>query len=687
MRTVIYGIIFSLLFNQLHSSYFFFSDLCGLRLSSSNELDAAVYDPSSHYQRSRRTRLSDDITMIAPLPATSKSQSDSDFPQLKSILKKSKNRNKKTASKSVSFSVEAADEPEMKCEELTPIQVSFANRNDDEDSIPIFEQVPFDYDLKDAETLNDLMTTLNLPVEVVEMIKFNYPGLGNVRITVLDLAGLVLFATYYNHPVNFFITSNLLQFFDEFLTIFPFSLPLIQSIQVKQGNLKIKKMMAFDGLHRMAHKYSLYYTLEAVYKVFGQGNPNVFIKESIKEGDMKLFFRFIRQNLTINPDKLVFWSLKFGNEQVFLNFIDKIVSVQNLKKYFKVPIICHVASKGFYFRGIVDILLPLEEEYFSEALSLSITNGNHKLFKDLIRFDNLFFEKDHDPRILNVLRSIFYNQLSEDNVTVLESDDSLKEIFMKLLMLDSDDPFVISSFKTAFKDVERCEELLLESLFLKTRDYFKIIIETCPVLNYLLIVDNVKFGMWELMKDSRFYLEVLESFIRKKIYSILHSLSNLDFPKVLWPNLLKKLKRSQLISEVEYKKIARDYGFNEDILNEEDLISLGMHGKRIWSLLELAILNFNFDAVEAILERFPLEDDEKKQSATNLSRSLKDLIDSREYSKTHPMITLAIKQKTLAKFKERKPDFYFKDIQPIDSQKYIMKLRWNINSIIIKLLN
>jgi hypothetical protein len=711
MRTTFYGIIFSLLFKQLRSSYFFIcSDLCGSSDLTIDELDIVVRDPS-RYQRQRRDSrdremLPDDLPRISappsPPPPPNPNQNDSEFPELKSILKKSKFVKRKSVGKSVSFSagIEEKSRPES-----PNVPISFNDRRYLEDLSSIADEVEYYYELdedKDKEEeeeeeeksgiVNELIIEMNLPIEVVNLIKFNYPGFGNVRITVLDLSGLVLFATFLNHPNNYFKTLNLLQFLNEFLSIFPFSLPLIQSIQSDPlKHSKISKLIAFDGIHRAAHKYSLYYTLEAFYKVFGKGHAHVFIRESIKVGDMKMFSRFLQEDPNINPNKLVAWSLKFGNEKIFWDYIERIELLQNVKNQFKIPIILHFADEGFYFHNIVDLLFPLEWEYFDAALSISISKGNHKLFKDLIKFDNSFFESSHDSRVLDVLRSIFYNQLVDLNSIGFLS----KEIFMKLLKLNSDDPSVLVAFKSALKESGSqgySEKLLLESLFLKTRAYSKIILESCPKLNFVVMVGmevgNVKFCMWELVKDSEFYLDVLESFTKSKSFSVLHAVGDLEFPKSLWPNIIRRCKLPQSASEMEmeYKDFIHIFGFNEDILSQDDLVSLGLDGKRIWSLLELAIINFNLDAVEAILEKFPLDNDQK-QSAINLTKASMEIVNSNEYIATHPMTSLAMKQMTLDNYKSRLPDFYFKEVRPVDFLKFVTKLRWNIKCISELLLN
>lgn len=719
-RSALFVMILSLLFCQLNSSCSFFSGLCGVKRTSINELDIKVHDPSGYDRQILRPNLSE----YPPF----QSQSE-DLVELKSILKKPDiNQNhQETLSRRVSFSfnIDGIEEKNDEPTSIAQMSISFSNRRTSldeevEGSCVIFDQVPFDYELEDGEIVNDLMAKMELPYEMAEMIKFNYPGLGNFKVNALDFAGLILFAIYFNHPENYFNSYDLIKFFNEFLVIFPFSLPLIQSQSIKsnQGNFKITKMKAFDGIRRISHKYSLYYTLEAFYKIFGQANPEILIEGSIKGGDMKIFFRFLNENfilnqkklilnqekliltqeklitlnldklaitserfiinpdkLAINPDKLIFWSLKYGNEQVYLNFIDFIGSIQNIKIHFHIPIICHVADNGFYFDGIVDLLFEFENENFDEALSLSIFNGNHKLFKDLIKYENSLFSRNHDPRVLNVLRSIFYNQVIEDDFM-----EVLEDTLIQLLLLSSDDPLVISSFKSTlnhFYNFSALKELLLISLFLKTREYFKIIIETFP-MNYLLLIDDIKIGIWELVNHSIVYSNVMESLISTDSFSILHAIGNLEFPKVLWSQVLEKCKTPQFNEEeIEFKELTFNYGLNEDILNQQDLISLGLNGKRIWSLLELSILNFNSDAVEVILEKFPV-DHHQKESIINLTKSLNDLINSSDYKMNHPMNYILIKKLTLISYKKMMPKLYFKDIQTID---YIMKLRGNINSI------
>ena len=97
--SALYLIVLSLLFHQLNSSCFFFSDSCGFRGSSRNELDVKVHDPSRYSRLNLRPELSDNH----------RGGCDYDSLELKSILKKPRSRNdqnqKSDLIKRVSFSL------------------------------------------------------------------------------------------------------------------------------------------------------------------------------------------------------------------------------------------------------------------------------------------------------------------------------------------------------------------------------------------------------------------------------------------------------------------------------------------------------------------------------------------------------------------------------------------------------
>lgn len=670
----------------MKASFFTFSGCCNSKNLSEDELDKTVRDPTRFVKQNLQPKLSTNSVTSTP-----------DVPLLKPILKRTSSvgQIKSTiTSKTVSFTssdtehfyeIESSNEP---AGHMT-FNGKFGHHTSKNVQLSIIGRVPFDYQLEDAETVDKIITEMDLPVEIVKLIKTHYSGLGNVRVTVLDLAGLVLFATYLHQPIEFFQSSNILEFFNEFLTAFPFSLPLIHAIKVENENGMATKAKALNGLFDMAFKNLLYYTIEAYYSIYGNDRTEEFIKESIKLGDFKLFKRFLQDKETILTDRIVLWSLKFGNDKVFQEFINLMGPYEKIKKNFKNPIIVHVAKRGFYFQGIVDLLYPFEQEHFNEALTVSITNGNHKTFRDLIKYDNSLFGKSHDPKILNVLRSIF-NGENGNFVVEFESEKSLKDVFIILLMLDCNEPEIIEIFDKALKDLlipcDYCEELLLTALFLKTRDYYKMILKACDKgVKLIYKAENGYLSIWDLIKDSRKYLEIMET-LTMTDFHILYAIGNRAFPQVLWPRLIKKFEDQFRIPETKFKELSYKYGFNGDILDQSDLMALGLNEERVWSLLELAILNFNSKAVEILLEYFPILDFYEKESLLRLALNLKDLVESADYIQKHPMTTFFMKQTILDNYKVRKPDFYFDGVHPINGNQFVTRLREDIE-LIISLLN
>lgn len=690
-NTPIYGLIFALLFHQLKSSFFTVPGCCFSLINlSEDELDAVFHDPTrripngySPISRSslrRHENLEDSKSTSRPLKSILKKPSKESISQL--TLK----------SKSVSFSIdneeklyEMEDEKSPEPSDLLPpapqINRSLNYHVNSDKSQPIIGHIPYNYQTDSAVTVNEHIEIMELPVDTVESIRINYPGLGNVKINVLDLAGLVLFANYHRYPVEFFQTSILLVFFSEFLDIFPFSLPMVQSLHVNVGNYKMTKMKALDGLFKFAFKNLLYYTIEAFYLTYGQDRAENFIRESVRVGDLKLFTRFLNVFPEIKPEKLLIWSLKFGNERVYQDSLGVVGSLEKVKKNFRHSIICSVTKIGYYFPGIVDHLFAIESEHFDDALELAFKHGNHKMFKDMIKYDNSLFEKSHDPKILNVLRHIFENKPEKLVIEEFESEDSLKEVFTKLLMLDSDDPEVLEIFKIAVQDLNCCDysdDLLKLALFLKTRDYYKILLTGCDQLKLFTRIDDVNVGIWDLMKGSKFHNEVVGTLISTPHFSIIHAIGNSEFPKTYWSSLMERFNDFRYTPQMNFIELRQKYGFNEDILNQSDLVTLGIHSKRVWSLLELAVLNFNHKAVEEILKRSSSTDG----IVIKFAKDLKELLESKDYGETHEMKSVAVKQRVLEDYRRMKPDFYF---EPGPKTDFVIGLKHSINIIITML--
>lgn len=655
VNTTILGIV--MLFIHVQSSFASICPGCFCFGTTFNDLDREVHDPSRSLEQEFRPK----VKVISANPVA-------DQPRPKgSILKRPQNAVVIEKSlKSVSFSPEIDsslyDNVEVVERRLSPKrlpaitnEVFKDHRNmiynrvetvGSENIDPIIAGKPYDYQVNSKRTVNEILSESELlPAEIVDLMRINYPGLGNVVISETDLAGLVLFATYHRHPIEFFQTSSLLEFFNVFLAAFPNCLGLIQSMHVNVESYRLTRMAVLNGLFHAAFGNALYYTVEAFFVTFGGSTVDAFIRESIKSGDMKMFLRFYQLRTGISPERLVAWAIKYGKNQVFQAFLKAVKSVPNIKTSFKIPVLVYVAKHQYNLPGIVEMMLSSELFDFDEALYAAIEHGNHWLFKEMIEFGNSFFVRTHDINVLNVLRSIY---LEQQQVIELPNEDLLKEVYKNVIKLDSDEVHVLDAFRRALPELigtDFFNEILQLSMFSKTRNYFKIILQSTNDLNFCFPASNdgIVVCLWDMVKGSKYYKEILIDISNHPSFDILHALGNPDFPAELWPQMLKRFRYQRFVRNLNWSDLIRLFGFNPDVFNPKETVDFELHGKRTWSILDLAILSFNHVAVDQILSSkmnsfsIPLAIDQAK--------NLRYLISSNDYAATHTMPVFQIKQR------------------------------------------
>lgn len=673
--------------------------------SNNGEIYEHVYDPNRGQERRRRMREQRTTMNNHPvsqnLPSTTSVSSAFDSSR-RSILKRPQlERPSQTTRKSVTFSPDTKQstvqirttmfvkEPAIKSIITEHEQEAKEAVVNPEPFVPIFAEKPFDYGIE-GEEVHEMIERGDLPSNMIDLIEKNYPGLKHVRLASNDLAALVLFATYYRYPSESIKSSHILNFFHLFLNAFPDNLNLIQSIQADMLSYRFTKTAALNGLFSIAFKNSLYYTVEAFYTIFKERTIDYFLKESINFKNEKLFDRFLLVKPDTNPQKLVKWAVKYGNVVIFVRFMKQIESIDAIRSYFKVPLIIYIAERGYNFPGVVDELFLIESDHFDEALFISISKGNHDLFRDLIRYDNAFFAKSHDPKILDILRSIFLNTPSV--VTVFESERSLNELFTNILMLDSNDPNVLGSFKEAVPDLISCKflkDIFILSMFLNTREYMKMILSASDKLPLVFEVKHEEsttshLGFWAFILETKIYFNTMKIVSASSSFHILHAVANPEFPRNLWFDLVKRsISKWKYIPEITFEELSVNYGFNTDLLSRSELEEMGLLSRRTWSLLELSILNFNSVAISYLKEHY---DRVTIRSALNLANHLKRIVDDLEYPQKHPMPLLTLKQSLRQPFKVMKPDLFDSEdssLAPFD--KFVSKMRVNIKIIVITL--
>lgn len=552
--------------------------------------------------------------------------------------------------------------------------------------VPIIPIEPYDYQVDSGTVLNEILAGSELPADILELIQINYPGLGNVALSIKDLAGLVLFATYYHHPIEFFQTSNLFDFFSSFSMAFPDCLELIQLVNLE--SYRLTRMAALNGLIQVAFKSSLYYTIEAFFLTFnGSSSTENFIKESIKSGDIRIFHRLNSQKNSVSVKNILVWSIKYGNNQVFQLFSRFNKNILAIKEHFKVPILVYVAEHQFHFPGIVEMMLRSESLNFDEALSVSISKGNYKLFKDLIKYNNSYFGRLFNRNLLHALRSIYWGHGGQ--VIELRDESLLKEIYKIVVMLDSDDLTVLEVFRRALSDlttIDYIDELLQLSIFSKTRFYFKMILQSSHQFKFCYqvgTIENEIVCLWHSVSGSKFYSDIMADLVKSPSFDLSHALANPDFPSSLWPELLERFKDYKYVRNLDYKQLVHMYGFNSDLFNAMEIVDLNIHKQRTWSILELAILSFNHVAVDHIVPSF---DSFNVAFAIDLAKQLKELLNSKDYTRTHLMKNMQIKQNINRENRLKMPNFFTDEIvEQLTVKSYVLSLESSITAILKRL--
>ena len=693
----IYGIIFILLIETISTSSFF----CCYSQNAVNTNENPLGSTSQVYIRAR-------LRSRAPTYRQS-----SDEPGLRSILKHPNRQSKAHKThKRVSFSPEIGSISEIESEEkdsrnpntfevLNHHAYSYSPEVDSEygQFIPIFFNAPFNYEVEDGNKIEEHLAKYRLPEEFIKVIKGHYPGLKDVLLKIDDIVGLIVFASFFNNSDEFFRTSNLVKFFQYFIAAFPESSKLIASIKISKGSYRITRISAFNGLMRVAFDNSLFYTIEAYYVLFGDSFVRNFLKNSIVVKNKKIFARFFSLVPNFSKEKILSWAIQYGNVEIYNDFIYSDPYLESTTKYFVEPVIIYIAQKMYYFPGIVEKLIHEEIDSFEYALNTSVMSGNHELFRDLIKYNNEMFPS-YDPKVLNELRLIFSGTSSQKKPfsEYIAKESHLQEIFVMLLKLGCDDPAILEYFREALPDLLASpfiKDILVFSLFSKTSEYFKMLTKASDqltlVFSFKTSTSEEEFGIvsiCDIIRNGKNYAAIIEEIAISPSFSVLNAISDPTFPLPLWTALIDKFPQINGLEHASYEKLSGSFSYNFELLK---LISSHTH-LNIWDLdqwryLDLAVLNFNPNAVKAILAK----SDNRSEIiiAFNFAKALQSFFE------TCDDVFMLLEPYFLAKvtiiqhFRESFPDFY---TNKVDSSfrilsKFIYKLESDINIIVLELEN
>jgi len=161
-------------------------------------------------------------------------------------------------------------------------------------------------------------------------------------------------------------------------------------------------------------------------------------------------------------------------------------------------------------------------------------------------------------------------------------------------------------------------------------------------------------------------------------FSILHAISNPEFPAELWPELIESNRNMKYIEGIDYKTTALKYGF---VFTSLSFNSEEYDAKSTWSLLDFAILNFNSTAVKKLLEAFEFKDDEIK-SAVNMTKLLGNSLNDAYVKNNFYMPRLS----TITSFRNQNQplhtDFFRVDINSNSLNGYFQSYTSHINIIL-----
>lgn len=525
----------------------------------------------------------------------------------KSILKRSENMTEKTKSKTVTFYEEQIIVPtsgERKEE-------SHIHKTLKEILIETYETAKFGpliYGMiHDYEEENGYYwKNFDIPVELEGLIKSLLPSLEAVKISKYDLASLFIFSAYHYDTPFTTDSSTFCRFFNYFMMAFPNCHSLIKLLK-SQMNKKVRcKVRVFEKLIEVAFKNGFNYTIEAFFAAIGQEFLEIIIKNSIKYRNMKIFERFVSLEHSLTDEIMTFWSLKYDNFPAFTELTKRNISIDRLCSTADQPIILFLAKSKNHYAGMVSLLEPFEGlMHFSEALSIT---RNFEMVKELIKYENFYFEQDNRPEILNRMRSL----IIEGNFPTSFADQTDAVQYIKwLLKFDSEDQLIIEAFHNTIPEIIDSvvkTEVFIEVIFHKCKTYLKLLLGH-PGQKYPFTVGLVHqgyqgyYGPWELVRGSNTYLSFMRTLIQIPGFDILHAIGNPDFPKCLWPEIIEKFKYQNgpvIITNALYRSLYYKYGFT----NDSDLQCLSLESTKCWTLLNLAILNFNLTAVDELLKHF-----------------------------------------------------------------------------------
>jgi hypothetical protein len=488
------------------------------------------------------------------------------------------------------------------------------------------------YDISDGRYIIEY----NLPQEFQEMVDINLTGgLENMKINLNDLACLILFLSYHlnisNSPDKVICDA----FYVKFIEVFSESSVTIKFIKklFKKDEKRLAKSSVMEDLLSTAFSKGLYYTVEAFYSAFGSHCWRYFIRQSIKCKDFKLFKRFHALHPNYKPENILIWAIEYENVPVYEEIINLVTSFDAvIEKLKKEPSILN----SVYFPGLADLLVKHEGNYFNfnQVLIDAISNGNHLLFKEMIKSNNFHFNESFNLIVINALRSIFWESIPSVNLNYFVNSKDFESVYRIIIQLQSNDPNIMRIFSSAIPDMIRCGfygSALLIAVYMENRNYLKMLLNsgwkyTIPLENEGIVR---YYGIWEFVLGAKNYNDIMKDLVSCNRFTILHAIGNYDLPEELWPEIIEKF-RTHLSIEGEYSKFSKCAGF----INDSNLQVFDLNTNKKWNLLDLAILNFNYTAVKFMLNSYEFSC-EDLETSKRLAEKVKIWTESNSFYRDH----------------------------------------------------
>ena len=526
----------------------------------------------------------------------------------------------------------------------------------------------------------------------LEFFKTLFPGLQQVLLEQKDVCSLIVFGILFalesnsheilTHPLldalfevheNFYSQSGVIK---HFLETYKFA-PVIEA----------KK--AWELLLRLAMEESCVYTVEAFFvtgKVrFHQDALLKSVQAFAVSNDWRIFRRISSNLVYFNRVQVSLAAAKHCAMGIFEEFFAEIrqessfAEVAALKEAMQSEsILTYLAAHKCHSPNLLNFPEWTEEDFDSAALEC-IRTGNWKLFK-LFMADSRHSLPSMRPNLLSLTKIIYSDD--ENAVELFKAEFSklkrefqgANELVSLTIQLGSPEKTPLSIFKWILKErdvhLESIKlsggfDALSRALFIEDLEYLRVIVADSSRHPTKLVAKSSRFGhmgLWEWIKGSKRYSELMHILVSSKTFDVRHAFANPNLDHSHWDSLLPEGYATTSAYRLSLAELSDTFGFDEEILNYDDRNELNLNGKKDWTLLHLAVVAFNVRAVEALVMRglsaqaiFSPSD---RRTPLLLAQQILQKIQAPSYLHTYQMPQALEKVQLRRELRAQFPDFY-----------------------------